>query len=175
MKPIVITDAADEENFIPFTLPGGKTVQVPRLDYLDEDTFDALNSDLEALDVEQQLIAVANDIASAKPGTKLQWMPLMELTKQKLAGFGVEIARVTVKDSRYDEVCAPTDEVVAALKPYSEQRALPLRKRGREIALTMLKHAVAEEDYALFEPLRVGQLDRILSQWRKHSSVTLGE
>lgn len=174
MKPIVIS--AIEDNLIPFSLPGGKTVSVPRLDFIDEDTFDALNEDLEALDVEQQLVAVANDIAAAKVGAKLQWDPLLQAAKDKLTGLGVEIERVTVADgARRDEVSAPTEDVVEALKPYSDQKPLPLRKRGREIALTMLKHVVDDDDFEAFESLRIGQLDRILSQWRKHSTVTLGE
>lgn len=175
MKPIVISDADDEENVVPFALPGGAVVKVPRLDFIDEDTFDELNSALEALDVKQQLVAVANDVCSAAVGAKLQWQPLLEDAKKALTDLGVEITRVVVNGSRFDEVSAPTEDVVSALKPFSGQKPLPLRKRGREIALTMLKHVVDEDDYALFVPLRAGQLDKILTEWRKRSTVTLGE
>lgn len=175
MKPIVITDVTDEENVVPFALPGGKTVNLPRLDFIDEDTFDALNTDLEALDVKQQLIAVANDVVAVGVGKKSTWQPLLPGTKAKLLELGVEVSRSVDSDERRDEVCAPTVEVLEALKPFSGSKPLPLRKRGREIALTMLKHVVDDDDYKLFESLRVGQLDRILTEWRKHSAVTLGE
>lgn len=175
MKPIVITDVDSDENRVEFQLPGGTVVKVPRLDFIDEDTFDALNSELEALDVKQQLVAVANDICAAAPGAKLQWQPLLDATKQTLTGLGVDITRIVANGTRYDEVTAPTDDVVDAVKLHSGQKPLPLRKRGREIALTMLKHVVDEDEYALFETLRVGQLDKVLAEWRKHSTVTLGE
>lgn len=175
MKPIVIADVDSDENQIPFTLPGGVTVKVPRLDYIDEDTYDALNTDLEALDTQQQLIAVANDVAASPVGAKLPWEPLLPAAKEQLTKLGVEIVRVTENGVRRDEVSAPSEDVVKALKPYSDKRPQPFRKRGREIALTMLKHVVSEDEYAMFEKLRVGQLDQILTEWRKHSSATPGE
>lgn len=175
MKPIVIADVDSEENVIPFTLPGGRTVKLPRLDYIDEDTYDALNADLEASDVEQQLVAVANDLAASPVGEKLPWQPLLSATKEKLAALGVEVVRVTEDGVRRDEVSAPSDDVVKRLKPYSDKQPQPIRKRGREIALTMLKHVVSDDEYKLFEQLRVGQLDRILAEWRKHSTVSQGE
>lgn len=175
MKPIVIVDASDDENRIPFQLPGGKTVKLLRLDFLDEETVDQMNVDLLELDVEEQLVAVANDIASAKVKTVLQWQPLLDGTKEKLSELGVEITRVVDKDGRRDDVKAASDDVVEALKPFSERKPRSMRKRAREVSLTMLKYVVDEDELALFEPLRLGQLEQILGEWRKHSKVELGE
>ncbi|MBU3748788.1 MAG: hypothetical protein FGM36_16175, partial [Burkholderiaceae bacterium] len=62
MKPVVLPGFDDERTQIPFTIPvkGRKpvTVKIPRFDYIPEDVFDALMADLEALDVEQQVIGV---------------------------------------------------------------------------------------------------------------------
>lgn len=175
MKPIIISDVDSDENLIPVEFPGGKVVKIIRLDYLDEETADAMQSDLEALDVEQQLVAVANDIASAKVGERLKWQPLLDDTKAKLVAVGVEVSRVVDADGRYDEVRAPSAAVLDALMPYSEQKTLSVRKRGREVALTMLKHVVAEDELPLFEALVLGQLNSLLGEWRKNSSATQGE
>jgi hypothetical protein len=175
MKPIVISAVDSDENQIRIEFPGGKTVKILRLDYVDEDTFDAMNAELEALDVQQQLVAVANDIATSPVGTKLPWQPLLDATKETLIGLGVEVKRVVDGDERRDEVSAPTDGVVEALKPYSGRKPLPLRKRGREIALTMLKHVVDADELELFEKLVTGQLNDLLQEWRNNSKTTQGE
>lgn len=171
MKPIVITDAGHEENLVTFSLPGGD-VSIIRMDYIDEDTFDAMTAELEALDVEQQFVGVANDLANAKPGEKLAWQPLLDGTKARLIEMGAEVNRVVADGERRDEVSTVDVDV---FKPYRERKPLPMRKRGREIALVMLKHVVSYDDFQKIESLRVGQLDRILSEWRKHSTATLGE
>ncbi len=175
MKPIVITSAESDENKFPVTFPGGQVVKILRLDFLDEDTFDAMEADLAALDVQQQLLGVANDIIAAPVGAKLQWQTLLDGTKEKLTALGVDVNRVVNDEGRYDEVSAPTAEVVEAVKQHSGSKPLPLRKRGREIALTMLKHVVGDEEYALFEDLRVGQLNDLLAEWRSNSRTTQGE
>lgn len=175
MKPIVIASFDDDENYIPFTLPSGDTVRLLRMDYLDEDTFDAMNAALEAMDVEEQVIAVAHDIIEASPGAKLQWQPLLDEARTALLDAGVTIKRVATKDGRTDEVCAPTQRVVNAVAELATRKPLPLRKRGREIALTMLKFVVSEEEFAQFEKMRLGQLELVLSEWRKYSKVSSGE
>ena len=171
MKPIVIPDVDSDDAKVAFQLPGGQVVNVLRLDYIDENVVDEMTDALTAQDVEAEVVAVANDLAAAKVGVVSQWQPLLDGTKTKLAGLGVVIDRV----DRVDEVTAPTAEVVAALKPYSDQKPRPLRARGRDTALTMLKFVVTEDELALFEKMRAGQLDELVQQWRNHSRVTLGE
>jgi hypothetical protein len=81
-----------------------------------------------------------------------------------------------MKQGVSNEVCvAPTAKVIEALRPYSDLKTQPIRKRSRSIALTMLKHVVAPEEYVLFEELPSGALDELLSAWRDASSITLGE
>lgn len=173
MKPVSITTA--EKAYIPFNLPGGVTVNVLRLDYMDEETFDEMQSAVEALDVEQQFVSVAADIAESKPGTKLQWQPLMDATKKRLTDLGVEIERVVNKDgTRIDEVTADAD-VAELFEEYAGQKPRPLHKRARAIAMTMLKFVLDEDELKHFDGLLVGQLNLILSEWRKNSRVTVGE
>lgn len=172
MKPVSISDV--DKNLIPFNLPNGKTVNVLRLDYMDEDTFDEMTAALEALDVEQQFIGVAADIAEAKPGTKLQWQPLLEGTKKRLEEMGVEIERVVKDGTRIDEISAD-DEVQELFQEYEGQKPLPLRKRARSIAMTMLGFVLDKDELKHFEGLKLGQLELILSEWRRHSRVTVGE
>lgn len=179
MKPVVLAGFDDERTKIPFTVPvKGKrpqTVKIPRFDFIDEDTFDALTGDLEALDVEQQVIAVANDLAAVPIGEVVSWEPLIDAARKRLTGLGVKVVRVVADKKPQDDVSAPSDAVVAALEPYSSQKPLQLRKRSREICLAMLKHVVTEEQYGWFEALPTGALDELLTAWRKQSAVSLGE
>lgn len=172
MKPVAITSA--EKAYIPFNLPGGVTVNVLRLDYMDEETFDEMQAAVEELDVEQQFLGVAADIAESKPGTKLQWQPLMEATKKRLTDLGVEIERVVKDGARIDEVTADA-EVAELFAEYEGQKPKPLHKRARAIALTMLKFVLDEDELKHFDGLLVGQLNLILSEWRRNSRVTVGE
>lgn len=178
MKPIVLSGFDDERTKIPFQIPvNGKpvTVMVPRFDYINEDVFDEITIDLENLDSEQQVIAVANDLASIPAGSVTEWEPLMESATKVLTDLGVVIERVSQGKARQDNVSAPTDKVLAALEPYSSQEPLTLRKRSRGIALTMLKHVVTEEQLGWFSALPAGALDDLLTQWRGQSRVSLGE
>ena len=179
MKPIVLPGFDDERTKIPFTIPvkGRKpvTVMVPRFDYIDEDTFDALMKDLERLDVEQQVIAVANDLSEVEPGTEVNWEPLLDDAKKQLTGLGVRVVRTMKQGQSQDIVSAPDESVVAALAPLAEQKPLPLRKRSRSICLAMLKHVVSEQELGWFEALPTGALDELLTTWRAQSTVSLGE
>lgn len=171
MKPVQITD----RSVIPFNLPGGVTVNVPRLDFLDEDTFDAMQEALIEADVEQQFIGVAADIAESKPGTKLQWAPLLEDTKKRLLEMGVSVERTVNEDGvRIDEVSAD-EEVQELFAEYEGKKPKNLRKRARENALLMLSFVLEKDDLKHFEPLKAGQLDQVLAEWRKHSRVSVGE
>lgn len=173
MKPVTITDPS--KNLIPFHLPNGVTVNVLRLDYIDEDTFDEMNAALIELDVEQQFIGVAADIAESKPGTKLQWEPLLDGTKKRLTDLGVVVERVvTAEGIRVDEVCADP-EVAELFEEYHGQRPKPLRKRARSTALTMLKFVLDADELKHFEGLLTGQLEKVLAEWRSKSRVTVGE
>jgi hypothetical protein len=180
MKAISLAGYDDERTKLPVQVPvRGRakpvTIKLPRFDYIDEDTFDALMSDLEKLDIEQQLIAVANSLAEVDPGEEVEWEPLIEQARTELEGLGVVINRDMKKGESREMVSAPTEKVVEALKPYASQQPLSLRKRSRSIALTMLKHVVTPEQYAWFEDLPSGALDELLSAWRDASTLSLGE
>lgn len=171
MKPVSITDKGS----IPFNLPGGVTVNVPRLDFLDEDTFDAMQEALVEADVEEQFIGVAADIAESKPGTKLQWAPLLEGTKKRLQEMGVEVERVVNDDGvRIDEVSAD-EEAAEQFTEYEGRKPKTLRKRAKANALLMLGFVLEKDDLKHFDKLRVGQLDQVLAEWRRHSRVSVGE
>lgn len=176
MKAVVLAGYDDEKTKIPFTIPvkGRKpaTILIPRFDYIDEDTFDAIMSDLERMDVEQQVIAVANDLVDADAGTEVPWEQLLDDAKTQLVALGVTVKR---KNQNQDVVCAPDDSVLAALKPLAVTKPLPLRKRSREIALAMLKHVVSEQELEWFTALPTGALDELLTTWRNQSTVSLGE
>lgn len=172
MKPVSISAA--DKNVIPFNLPNGVTVNVPRLDFLDEDTFDAMQEALIELDVEQQFIGVAADIAEAKPGTKLQWVPLLDGTKKRLTDMGVEVERVVQDGARIDEVSADA-EVAELFAEYAGKKPKTLRKRARENAMTMLGFVLTKDELKHFEGLLLGQLELILAEWRRHSRVSVGE
>lgn len=179
MKPVVLSGFDDERTKIPFTIPvkGRKpvTVLIPRFDYIDEETFDAIMSDLERLDVEQQVIAVANDLRDVDPGTEVTWETLLDDAKRQLTDLGVVVRRTMKQGQSQDVVSAPDDQVREALAPLAVSKPLPLRKRSRSIALAMLKHVVSEEQYGWFDALPSGALDELLTAWRTQSTVSLGE
>lgn len=179
MKPVVLPGFDDERTLIPFTIPikGRKpaTVKIPRFDYIPEDTFDALMADLERLDVEQQIIAVANDLAEVEPGTEITWEPLLDDAKKQLVDLGVTVVRTMKQGQSQDLVSAPDDAVKAALAPWAEEKPLPLRKRTRSICLSMLSHVVSEQELEWFQALPSGALDELLNTWRSQSTMSLGE
>lgn len=179
MKPVVLSGFDDERTKIPFTVPvkGRKpvTVLIPRFDYIDEETFDAIMSDLERLDVEQQVLAVANDLVAAGPGVEVPWEALLEDAKTRLKALGVDVRRTMKQGQTQDVVSAPDESVVEALRPVAVEKPLPLRKRSRSICLAMLKHVVSEQELGWFEALPSGALDELLTQWREQSTVSLGE
>jgi hypothetical protein len=179
MKPFVLHGFEDDKTKIPFTIPvkGRKpaTVHIPRFDYIPEDVFDQIMYELERLDVEQQVIAVANDLKDVDPGTEVTWDVLLDDAKAQLKDLGVVVRRTMKQAQSQDVVSAPNDEVKKALAPLSEQQPLPLRKRSRSIALAMLKHVVSDEEYGWFEDLPTGALDELLTQWRTQSTASLGE
>lgn len=178
MKPFVLPGFDDERTQIPFTIPvkGRKpvTVNVPRFDYIPEDTFDALMADLERLDVEQQVIAVANDLSEVEPGTEVTWEPLLEDARKQLTDLGVKVFRTMSKGTSQDLVSADKT-ALEALKPLATEKPLPLRKRSRSICLAMLKHVVSDQELEWFAALPSGALDELLTQWRTQSTVSLGE
>lgn len=179
MKPVVLSGFDDERTKIPFTIPvkGRKpvTVSIPRFDYIDEETFDAIMSDLERLDVEQQVIAVANDLRDCEAGIEVPWESLLDDAKKQLTDLGVRVRRTMKQGQAQDVVSAPDEKVRDALAPLAVTKPLPLRKRSRSIALAMLKHVVTDEQYAWFDALPSGALDELLTAWRTQSTVTLGE
>lgn len=179
MKPIVLSGFDDERTKIPFTVPvkGRKpaTVLVPRFDYIDEATFDAIMADLEVLDAQQQVIAAANELAGLQPGSELVYDPLIDAAKKQLTDCGVDVVRTVKQGRSQDVLCAPTEDVIAALAPFSSQTPMPLRKRSREIALTMLKYVVDEQELKWFADLPTGALDDLLTAWKTASTVSLGE
>ena len=179
MKPVVLPGFDDERTQIPFTIPvkGRKpvTVKIPRFDYIPEDTFDALMADLEKLDVEQQVIAVANDLTEVEPGTEITWEPLLDDAKKQLTDLGVKVFRTMSKGQSQDLVSAPDSKTIDALAPFAAEKPLPLRKRSRSICLAMLKHVVSEQELEWFEALPSGALDELLTTWRTQSTVSLGE
>lgn len=179
MKAISLFGFDDERVKIAFTIPvkGRKpaTVHIPRFDYIDEETFDRIMSDLEVLDVEQQVIAVANDLKDIDPGTEVMWEPLLDDAKRQLTECGVVVKRTMKQGQSQDVIVAPDKAVVDALEPHWSEQPLPLRKRSRSIALAMLKHVVSEQEWEWFSALPTGALDELLTQWRTQSTVTLGE
>lgn len=179
MKPIVLPGFDDDRIKIPFTIPvkGRKpaTVMVPRFDYIDEDTFDLIMADLETLDVEQQVIAVANELAELPVGDEIVWEPLIDAAKQQLTDLGVTVTRTMVQGSSRDKISAESQSVLDGLAPFSSQTPLPIRKRSRSIALAMLKHVVSEQEHGWFSELPSGALDELLTAWKSASTVSLGE
>ena len=180
MKPIVLHGYDDEKTKIPVQIPvPGKTkpatVMLPRFDYIPELEFDALMDELEALDVEQQIISAANDLVALPVGEEVVWEPLIEETRTRLEKLGVEV-RKTMKQGQTREVLScPDGKALEALAPFAVSKPLPLRKRTREIALTMLKHVVSAEQLEWFEVLPSGALDELLSAWKESSTMSLGE
>ena len=179
MKPVVLAGFDDETTKIPFTVPvkGRKpvTVLIPRFDYIPEDIFDLIMADLERMDVEQQVCAVANDLVEVEPGTEVPWELLLDDAKARLTDVGVRIGRTMKQGQSQDVVSAPDTKVVEALQPLAVDKPLPLRKRSRSIALAMLRHVVSEEQLGWFEALPTGALDELLTTWRTQSTVSLGE
>lgn len=179
MKPVVLPGFDDERTQIPFTIPvkGRKpaTVKIPRFDYIPEDVFDALMADLERLDVEQQVIAVANDLTEVEPGTEVTWEPLLDDAKKQLTDLGVKVFRTMKQGQSQDLVSAADESVVQALSPFAAEKPMPLRKRSRSICLAMLKHVVTDQEYEWFEALPTGALDELLNTWRSQSTISLGE
>lgn len=179
MKPVSLPGFDDDRVMIPFTVPikGRKpaTVKVPRFDYIDEETFDALMADLERLDVEQQVIAVANDLSEVEPGTEVTWEPLLDDAKKQLTDLGVKVVRTMKQGQSQELVSAPDEAVVKALEPFAAEKPMPLRKRSRSICLAMLKHVVSQQELEWFEALPTGALDELLTTWRNQSTVSLGE
>ncbi len=174
-KPIVIPAVEDEGSYVLFTLPDGSELRVLRMDVLDEDAADDLHDSIEALNSEFEFGSVAADVAAMKPDDELFWVPLRDNTKAKLMELGVCIERVLRENQRVDKITVPDEDVVAEFEPYLDFKPKPPRKRGRELALVMLKHVVTEDEYSKLENLRLFQLEHIASEWRKHSKVSLGE
>lgn len=170
----------DDRIFItigPISVKGGEplTLRIPRLDFLDPDTYDALMDDLEALDVEAQVIAVANDLSETPVGTAVFWEPLLKPARAKLTELGVVVKRIAPNGLSRDEITCPTDEVLAALDPYSGLPVLSLPKRARTVVLAMLKHVLTEDELAVCSKLAIGQLNAIRDEWQQKSQVSLGE
>jgi hypothetical protein len=180
MKPIVLAGFDDDRTKLPVQVPvRGKTkpvtVKLPRFDYIPEATFDALMADLERLDVEQQVIAAANNLTEIEVGEEVEVDSLMDAAKTRLDELGVEVQRSMKQGHAFDVLIAKDDSVIEALKPLAEQKPLPLRKRSREIAITMLRHVVTPEQLEWFEDLPSGALDELLTAWRDASTLSLGE
>lgn len=151
------------------------TLRIPRFDYLEPDLHDALIEDLTNLDVEAELVAVANDLAETPIGTAVVWQPLSKAARKKLIDAGVKATRIVEAKRREDEFTVPTAEVLAKLQPWSEQTTEPLHKRIRKARLVALKHVVTPEELAVCTSLATGQLNEIWSQWEKKSNISLGE
>lgn len=177
--PVSLAGFDDERAQISFTVPikGRRpaTVKIPRFDYIPEDVFDAMMADLESLDVVQQVHGVANDLTEAGEGADVQWELLLDGAKKQLTELGVTVTRAMSKGMSRDVVCAPDSAVLEALAPLAAEKPLTLRKRSREICLTMLKHVVAPHELEWFEALPSGALDDVLAAWKDQSTMTLGE
>ncbi len=176
-KPIVIPSVDDESNYIVFTLPDKTELRIIRMDFLDEDEADELGASVEALNTEFEFGSVAADIAAMAPDQELVWVPLSDGTKSRLLEMGVRIERILHENRRADRITIPDEDedVLAGFEEYRDYKPKPPRKRGRDLALIMFKHVVSEEEFAKLEKLRVGQLEYMLTEWRKHSKVSLGE
>lgn len=151
------------------------TIKVPRFDFLDPDTYDALIAGLEELDAEAQIIGVANDLAETPVGTSVFWEPLMKSARAKLAELGVVVKRTAPNDLVREEITAPTEKVLKALQPYSDKPVLSLPKRARTVVLSMLKHVLSEDEFEACQSLTMGQLNAIRDEWQAKSQVSLGE
>jgi len=151
------------------------TLRIPRFDYLDPDVHDALVDDLSALDVEAELISVANDLADTPIGTPVVWQPLSKQARKALLDAGVKVTRIVEAKRREDEFTVPSAKVLAKLQQWSEQPLPPLHKRVRAARLVALKHVLDPEEMAVCESLATGQLNEIWSQWEKKSNISLGE
>ena len=151
------------------------TLKIPRLDFLEPDVHDQLISDLEALDVEAQIIAVANDLTETPAKTPVFWEPVLKPARQKLVELGVKWERVAPNGVNRDQFTAPTQKVVETLQPYSDQPVLSLPQRARSVVLTMLKHVLTEDELAACSKMAIGQLNAIRDEWQKQSQVSLGE
>lgn len=175
-----IPGIGDERTLItvgPIAVPGGAplVLKLPRFDYLPPDTHDALFDDLINLDVDTELVAVANDLAETPVGTAVVWQPLSKQARRKLIDLGVTVTRIVEAKRREDELVAKSDEVLKNLEPYSDRSLEPLHKRVRRARLTALKHVVTAEQYAVCEKLTSGQLNEIWTQWETKSDISLGE
>jgi len=180
MKPLKLASYDDERTKIAVEVPvtGRKqpvTVMLPRFDYIPEDKFDRLMDDLEALDVEQQVISAANDLTAVPVGEEVTWEPLIDEARARLEKLGVVVRKSMKQGQSRELLSAPDDTVLEALAPFASVKPKPMRKRTREIALVMLKSVVSEEQYEWFDALPSGALDELLSYWKSQSAITLGE
>lgn len=182
-RPTLLTEipgAGDDRIMIaigPIAVKGRKpiTIRVPRFDFLDPDTYDALIKDLEDLDAEAQVVAVANDLADTPVGEPVFWEPLMKPARITLQNLGVVVKRNKFGDVVREEISCPTDEVLEALRPYSDQPVLTLPKRARSVVLSMLKHVLTPSQLEACGLMTVGQLNAIRDEWHAKSQVSLGE
>lgn len=161
----------------PITLKSGEsfTLKVPRLDFLDPDEHESMIEELNALDVESQIIAVANDLAESPIKTESVWEPVLKPARLKLIELGVKWERISVEGRNRDKFTVPSQKVLDALEPYSSQEVQSLPKRNRAVALTVLKHILTPAELEKCSQLAIGQLNAIRDEWQKQSNITLGE
>jgi hypothetical protein len=169
----------DERVRITITVPvkGRKplVLKIPRHDFLDTETQDAMSASVEALDVESELIAVAADLDETPVGEKSVWVPLMKGTRRRLEELGVKVVRVVIDGKKQDEVTAPTVEVLQNLRPYSDLPPVPLNKRVRNARLAMLKHVMSPAQFEALSTAADGQINQVFTQWQEESNISLGE
>jgi len=67
------------------------------------------------------------------------------------------------------------DGMSEALETLNGDAKLSERKKGRAVALAMLRQVTTDPQYAALEKLATGQLDQLLNEWTKRSAVSLGE
>ena len=177
VKPISLAGFDDERTKfaveVPALPPARKpvTVMLPRFDYMPEAEYDAMMAELESQDVEQEVIGVAADLI-ASGGSRVEWDRLAPEAKSQLQALGVNVSRAT-KAGRPIDVCETDD--VSRLAEFSDRKPATVRKRMRNVALTMLRHWVDASQMPMFEALPSGALDELMKGWRDASALSLGE
>lgn len=161
----------------PIPIPGGDpiTLRIPRIDFLPDEVQDEIQSDLEALDVEAQMIGVAVDLTETPVNTAVYWIPVLKAARQKLVELGVKWERVAPAGENRDKFIAPTKKVVEALQLWADKPVLSLPRREKMVALAMLKHVLSEDELAKCSALTNGQVKAISVEWQNKSRMSLGE
>lgn len=161
----------------PITTAAGEklTLNIRRIDFLPDEVQDEIQRDLEAQDVEAQIIGVANDLVETPVATSVVWIPVMKAARTQLVELGVKWERIAPGGVNRDKFTVPSKKVMDALQVWADKPMLSLPRREKAVALAMLKHVLSADDLAKCSTLTNGQVKAIADEWQRQSRMSLGE